>query len=197
MPIHFDANDKARRSAPMTTPAPDAPDTAAMETTRWRIDPTRSTIAFDVKMLWRTLTVKGRFDRYEGTLDLSADPAIALTIDAASLDTKNAKRDEHLRSPDFFGVEIHPYVRYVSEAATLDGERLVARGTLHARGATLPLGIEATLRRAGDELELEAVTAVDYRRIGMTWGTLWTKLGVLRTPGRLVVNGRLIRDLGA
>jgi polyisoprenoid-binding protein YceI len=180
----------------MTTPSTAATDTFNIETTRWRIDPARSSIEFHVKMLWGAMTVTGRFGQYEGTLDLSADPAIELTIDAASLDTGNAKRDAHLRSPDFFGVEEHPDLRYVSEAATLEGDRLVARGRLHARGGTLPLSIEATPRPAGDELEIEAVTVVDYRQIGMTWGGTWTRLGLLRTPGRLVVKGRLVRDRG-
>jgi polyisoprenoid-binding protein YceI len=178
----------------MTTPATDATD---LQTTRWRIDPARSSVELHVKMLWGLMTVKGRFAQYEGTLDLSADPAIELTVDAASLDTGNAKRDAHLRSPDFFGVEEHPYVRYVSEAATLEDDRLVARGRLRARGVTLPLGVEATLRAAGDGLEIESVTAVDYRRIGMAWGQAWSKLGLLRTPGKLVIKGHLVPDLDA
>jgi polyisoprenoid-binding protein YceI len=178
----------------MTTPATE---TRIIETTRWRIDPTRSSIEFHVKMLWRMMTVKGRFSRFQGTLDLSGDPAIELTIEAASLDTKNEKRDEHLRSPDFFNVEMHPYIRYVSETATLEDGRLVARGRLHARGVTRPLSVEATLRDAGEELELEAVTVVDYHEIDMTWGKMWHKLGLLSTPGKLVVKGRLVRDRGA
>jgi polyisoprenoid-binding protein YceI len=64
--------------------------------TRWRIDPARSSIEFRTPTLWGLATVKGRFDRYEGTLDLDQDPAIALTIDAGSLDTKNKLRDKHL-----------------------------------------------------------------------------------------------------
>lgn len=175
----------------MTTPPTAATDTSNIATTRWRIDAARSSIELRVKLLWGAMTVKGRFAQYEGTLDLSADPAIELTIDAASLDTGNPKRDAHLRSPDFFGVEEHPYLRYVSETATLDGDRLVARGRLHARGVTLPLRIEITPRPAGDGLEFESVTAVDYHQIGMTWGRGWTRLGLLRTPGKVVVKGRL------
>jgi polyisoprenoid-binding protein YceI len=173
----------------MTTPATNP---INIETTRWRIDPARSSVELHVELLWGAMAVRGRFAQYEATLDLSADPAIELTIDAASLDTGNAKRDAHLRSPDFFGVEEHPYLRYGSGAVALEGERLVARGRLHARGVTLPLSVEATLRPAGDELAIASVTAVDYRRIGMTWGTAWSRLGLLRTPGKLVVEGRLI-----
>jgi YceI-like domain len=135
-------------------------------------------------------TVKGRFSRYQGTLQLSGKPAIVLTIDAESLDTKNRKRDQHLRSPDFFDVEQHPYVRFVSESAALEGERLTVRGRLHARGASMPLDIDATLRRAGDELEIEAVTVADHHQLGMTWNLL----AVLRTPSKLIVKGRLVRD---
>jgi polyisoprenoid-binding protein YceI len=169
---------------------------ASVATTRWRIDPSRSRVAFRVKMLWGLTTVTGRFSRYEGTLDLSADPALVLAIEAASLDTGNAKRDAHLRGPDFFDAEAHPSVRYVSETARLEGERLVGRGRVHAREAILPLGVSATVRRVGDELELEAVTEVDYRELGMTWGPTWTKLGVIRPPGMLTVVGRLVRDGG-
>jgi polyisoprenoid-binding protein YceI len=174
----------------MSTHAPDSVGAPSVETTIWRIDPDRSSVEFHAKSLWGIMTVKGRFSRYQGTLHLSREPAIELTIEADSLDTKNKRRDAHLRSPDFFDVEHHPYVRFVSERAALEGERLEVRGLLHARGAGMPLDIDATLHRAGDELELEAVTITDHRRLGLTWD--W--LGTLRGPTKLVVRGRLVRD---
>ena len=158
--------------------------------TRWRIDPAHSRVAFAVKHFWGVATVKGGFSRYHGTLDLGADPAIELAVEADSLDTENEKRDKHLRSPDFFDAEAHPYVRFVSESAVLDGERVVVQGRLHARGASLPLSLEATLRRSGDELELEAVTQVDRRELGMTWNML----GTVGATSTLTVTGRLVRD---
>ena len=121
---------------------------------------------------------------------MSGEPAIELTIEADSLDTKNNRRDKHLRSPDFFDVERHPCVRFVSESAALDGERLTVRGILHARGASMPLDIDATLRRAGEELEVEATTFADHHELGLTWNLL----GMLRTPSKLIVKGRLVRD---
>jgi polyisoprenoid-binding protein YceI len=132
----------------------------------------------------------GRFSRYRGTLDLSGQPAIELTIETESLDTKHKKRDAHLRSPDFFGAEKHPHVRFVSESATLDGDRLNVRGRLHARGSSLPLELDVMLRRVGDELEIEAATHADHQHLGMTWN----KLGMLRTPSRLTLKGRLVQD---
>jgi polyisoprenoid-binding protein YceI len=176
----------------MTTHAADSVGLPSIEKTTWRIDPDRSSVEFNVAGLWGIVTVKGRFSRYQGTLRLSGEPAVELTIEADSLDTKNEKRDKHLRSPDFFRVEQDPYVRFVSESAALVGDRLEVRGLLHARGAGIPLDIDATLRQAGDDLEIEAVTVADHRQLGMTWNPM----GVVRTPSKLIVKGRLVREDG-
>jgi polyisoprenoid-binding protein YceI len=175
----------------MSTHRADLVDMTDITTTRWRIDPARSSVEFHVKAFWGLATVKGGFSRYHGTLDLSGQPAIDLTIEGDSLDTNNKKRDEHLRSPDFFGVERHPHVRFVSEAAALSDGRLVVRGQLAARGASMPLSVEATLRRVGDELEVEAVTVAGHDQLGMTWN----KMGLLGTASTLIVKGRLVRDV--
>jgi polyisoprenoid-binding protein YceI len=164
--------------------------TPSLEQTTWRIDPDRSSVEFAVRALWGLATVRGRFTRYRGTLDLSATPAIELAVDGDSLDTTNRRRDRHLRSADFFDVARHPCVRFVSESVTLEGERLKVRGHLHARGARIRLDVEATLRRAGDELEVDAVTVADHRQLGMTWNPM----GMIHTPTKLIVKGRLVRD---
>ena len=113
----------------MSTHATDPIGVPGIEQTVWRIDPDRSSVEFNAKV-WGIATVKGGFTRYRGTLDLSGDPAVELIVEADSLDTKNARRDKHLSSPDFFGVEQHPYIRFVSESAALVGERLEVRGVL-------------------------------------------------------------------
>ena len=174
----------------MSTHTVDSIGTPTLGTTRWRIDPARSGVEFHVKGFWGMATVKGRFSRYHGTLDLSTQPAIELTVEAGSLDTGNEKRDAHLRSHDFFDAEQHPYVRFVSDSATLDGQRLHVRGRLHARGSCIPLELHATLRRIGEDLEIEAATKADHRQLGMTWN----RLSMVRTPSKLMVTGRLVRD---
>ena len=155
----------------------------------WRLDPTRSSVAFYVRNFYGLMTVKGEFADYEGTLDLGATPAVELTIQATSLDTKLAKRDEHLRSEDFFDVERHPQVRFVSDSASLDGEALRVRGQLHAGGKSIALELDAAVREVDGELELEAVTEADHRELGMTW----SPLGILRAPSKLIVRGHLVR----
>jgi polyisoprenoid-binding protein YceI len=155
----------------------------------WRLDPGRSSVAFHVRHFYGVMTVKGEFADYDGTLELGATPAVELTIQAGSLDTKLAKRDEHLRSEDFFDVERHPQVRFVSQTASLDGETLHVRGQLHAAGRQIPLEFDASVREVDGELEIEAVTEADHRELGMTW----SPLGILRAPSKLIVRGRLVR----
>jgi polyisoprenoid-binding protein YceI len=169
------------------TPKPAGP--PAIKKTRWRIDPARSSVEFHSPTFWGLMTVKGRFERYDGTLDMKSNPAIELTIEAASLNTNNKLRDKHLRSDDFFDIKNHPQVRFVSDNATLDGERLKVRGRLHAAGQSMPLALDATLRRVGDELEVDAKTDADQRKLGMSHGAL----GMIRTPSELTVRGRVIQ----
>jgi polyisoprenoid-binding protein YceI len=161
-----------------------------IDESRWRIDPARSSVEFRVRNLYGLQTVKGRFERYRGTLDLSAQPSIELTIDAASLSTNNAKRDKHLRSADFFDVDNHPQVSFVSKRAMVEGDRLYVFGDLEAAGRSIRLELDGTIRPVGDELELDVTTFADHRELGMTWN----RLGTMRTPSNLVVRARLVRD---
>jgi polyisoprenoid-binding protein YceI len=165
-------------------------DTQSIAQGRWRIDPARSSIEFRTPTLWGLATVKGQFERYDGTLDLERSPAIELTIDTGSINTKNRLRDRHLHSADFFDADNHPEVRFVSDSATLEGHSLKVRGRLYAAGRSLPLDLDASPRRVGDELELDARTYADHRKLGMSHGML----GMIPTPSELIVHGRLVRD---
>jgi polyisoprenoid-binding protein YceI len=174
----------------MSTTTPPRTGVNSIGNTRWRIDPTRSRIEFRTPTFWGLITVKGRFERYDGTLDLRHEPAVELTIDASSLDTNNHKRDKHLRSADFFDVENHPQIRFVSDSAALDGERLTVSGRLYAAGKSTPLDVDARLRRVDGELEVDATAYADYLELGMSHGIL----GMIRTPSELTVHGRLVRN---
>jgi polyisoprenoid-binding protein YceI len=114
---------------------------------------------------------------------------VKLAIDANSLDTGHAKRDAHLRASDFFDVEDHPRVSFVSESAALQGATLMVHGQLHAAGKQMPVDVDATVSWVEGEPEIEAVTHVDHRALNMTW----SPLGLLRAPSKLIVRGTLIR----
>jgi polyisoprenoid-binding protein YceI len=173
-----------------TNTIPAASAARGLGTGRWRLDPARSSVEFHVRPFYGLMTVKGRFDRYRGALDLSASPAIELTIEADSLNTNVTKRDEHLRSDDFFDVANYPHVRFVSDSATDHGDTLKVSGRLHAAGKHIPLEVNAKLRDVGidGELEIEATALADQRRLGMGG-----PMGILRAPSTLIVHGRLVR----
>jgi polyisoprenoid-binding protein YceI len=155
----------------------------------WRLDPERSSVEFHVRHFWGLITVNGHFDRYDGTLHLNGRSALELVIDADSLDTGIQKRDQHLRSADFFDVANHPQVRFESDDAELTGDTLKLRGRLHAAGRTIALDVDAALREIDGELEVEANALADHRTLGMTW----SPLGMLRAPSKVTVRGRLVR----
>lgn len=171
------------QTSPQTAPPP------ALADGTWRIDPARSRIEFRAGTLWGLARVRGQFERYRGTLDLQRSPAIELTIEAGSLTTGNTLRDRHLRSGDFFDVEHHPQVRFVSDSAKLEGGRLKVRGRLEAAGSSLPLELEASLRSVGGELEIDVRTEAEHRRLGMSHGML----GMIPAGSELHVHGRLVR----
>jgi polyisoprenoid-binding protein YceI len=188
---HKRSGEQPKESNPMTTTSVSSPTTSSeLAAGTWRLDPSRSSVEFHVRHFYGLMTVKGRFHHYEGSLNLRSEPAVQLRIDADSLDTKNAKRDAHLRSPDFFDSEHHPHVRFVSDDVVVDGDTLTVRGRLYAAGKDIPLELDATVNTVDGELQIEAATDADHRELGMTW----SPLGILRAPSKLVVSGRLIRE---
>lgn len=96
----------------------------------WKVDPAHSDMAFSVRQLLTT-TVSGRFTRYDITIVTGEDPlgsSVNATIELASLDTGNEKRDEHIRSDTFFDVAKHPTASYRSTGIRRAGECWVIDG---------------------------------------------------------------------
>ena len=156
--------------------------------THWIVQVENASVDFAVKTYWGLGTVRGTFHRFDGSFELGDDgPQIELTIEADSLDTGNKKRDEHLRSSDFFHVEQHPHVRFTSTRVHDGGNGVLhVEGQLEAGGQVVPLEFDASVQPADDGLDLEATTAVDQRRLGMSTGLL----GMIRPPATLHVKAR-------
>jgi polyisoprenoid-binding protein YceI len=157
----------------------------------WEVDPRRSSVEFRTGNLWGLQTVNGRFDNCRGKLDLSATSAIDRTIEAGTVQTGNRKRDKHLCSSDFFDVENHPEVRFVSDSVQAQGETLRVRGRLSARGRSIPVELDAHVRRVDGGLELTAATTVPHRELGMTRSPLRT----IRSHTELAVNAHVIPNV--
>ena len=141
---------------------------------RWQIDPARSRVEFRTPTLWGLTTLKGHFERYEGSLDLERSPAIELVIDAASLSTKNSFRDRHLRSADFFHADEHPQaILTVTSARPAGPADLQCQGTLEAAGHVRPVTFTAHIQQATPQAAvLTAELEVDRSQFGMTWNPL-------------------------
>ena len=154
----------------------------------WQLDPQRSSVEFRVGLFWGLATVKGHFDDYHGQLNPSANPAIDLTIDAASLQTGNRRRDRHLRSADFFDTEDHPRVQFVSDSFELQGETLKVQGRLSARGRSIPIELDGQVRHVDGELEIEAATTAAQRELGMRLSLL----GMISPRSELLVKAHLV-----
>ncbi len=104
----------------------------------WAVDKNHSSVLFVVRHLGLS-NVRGRFDRFEATLDVGetlAEVKISADVDLSSVDTNNADRDAHLRGTDFFGTEEHPVMTFRSTAVTGAGENYGLAGDLTIAGVT-------------------------------------------------------------
>ncbi|GAA4322554.1 YceI family protein [Streptomyces venetus] len=163
--------------------------TVAVETGLWQLDTTTSTVGIRHRTMWGLVTVKGGFGAVSGTGEVRPDGSAVgtLTLDVATLDTGNAKRDTHLKSADFFDAGNHPEITFAADSAELrDGDQVHVVGRLTVRGVSRPLSLTARLRD-GDTagLTLEAEFSVDREQFGMGWN----QLGMIR--GRTTVTATL------
>lgn len=116
----------------------------------YKPDPVHSTIGFSVRHML-VIDVKGEFTKFDVAMtfdkkELSA-VSIDTRIDVASIDTRNAKRDGHLKSPDFLDVANHPALTFKSSRVEKTGDdTYAAHGTLTIRGVAKPVRLPFTLR---------------------------------------------------
>jgi polyisoprenoid-binding protein YceI len=123
--------------------------TTIVPTGTWTVDPAHSTVGFSVKHLG-IATVRGKFEEFEGTLEVGDDLSSARafgTVQGASINTNDSGRDEHLRSADFFGVEANPELRFESTAIRpLDEDTFEVDGELSMNGVTKPVTLTAVVQ---------------------------------------------------
>ena len=120
----------------------------------WDIDPVHSEVSFVVRHMVVS-KVRGRFDRFEGTLVLPEEPldaSVEAVIEAASVNTGNDQRDDHIRSADFFDVEHHPQMTFRSTGVRPRGDHFVLDGDLSIRGTTKPVELELEVNGFGPDM---------------------------------------------
>ena len=156
-----------------------APVAALAQTSAWTMDPTHAHATFTIRHMAIT-NVRGEFQKVAGTLKLDekdvTKSSVEATIDAASIDTRVADRDNHLRSPDFFDVAKDPEIAFRSRKVTPAGkDRYDVLGTLTMHGVakeiTLPVAFLGLTKdpwgndRAGFEISM----TLNRKDFGIVW----------------------------
>jgi polyisoprenoid-binding protein YceI len=145
----------------------------------WTLDPRRTTIQFQTKAMW-VLNVNGTLRATEGSgaVDGNGQVTGRLVVDANSIDTKNKRRDAHLRGADFFEVQKHPTMVFDVTGARLGAQgQSTVKGTLSIRGVTWHVEFQAALRTEGDgAVTLDAQTEIDRSKWGMGWAMMGASL---------------------
>ena len=164
--------------------------TAPQTTTTWNLDPVHSVAEFKVKHRMIS-NVKGQFTGVTGVLELdeedSANSRVEATIDASSVNTRDAQRDAHLKSSDFFDVEQFPTLSFRSTKVKRTGEdELAVTGDLTIHGITreVEFRVEGPTEPGKDpwgntRTGLSAITKINRKDFGLTWNAALETGGIL------------------
>jgi polyisoprenoid-binding protein YceI len=164
-------------------------------TEKWTLDPAGHEVTVKNKTFWGLVTVRGVFKTVHGEGVLAEDGTGegTVTVESASLDTRLAKRDTHLRSADFFDVERYPTFQFAVERigpVTPASSEVEVRGTLTVRDTAKPLTFIAHADRRGDSVTLTATIPYVRADFGMTWN----QLGMMAGKGEIGVKLRFTRQ---
>jgi polyisoprenoid-binding protein YceI len=159
-------------------------------TTTWSIDPVHSIAEFKVKHMMIS-NVKGHFSKIAGSLTIDeaghANSRVEASIDAASIETRDAQRDGHLKSEDFFHVEKFPTLTFRSTSISRVGdEELSVEGDLTIRGVTrnVVFAVEGPTSPAKDpwgntRIGISATTKINRQDFGLVWNAALEAGGIL------------------
>lgn len=159
-----------------------------MTTRTWTIDASHTGIHFVARHMVFT-KVHGAFKAFRGTIELDEGDLtrakIDVTVDAASIDTGEPKRDAHLKSADFFDVETFPALTFKSRSIAKRGGGYAVTGDLTIHGVTREVVLDATLEGRGkdpwgnDKIAFAAKTSVNREDFGLKWNQVLEAGGVL------------------
>jgi polyisoprenoid-binding protein YceI len=167
----------ARPSAAQMAQAPAKTSARPAAVSTWKIDAAHSELTFRIRHL--VSRVRGTFDQWGGAI--TADPrnlsggAVQVSINTASIDTDNTRRDEHLRSGDFFDAANHPAITFQSRNVRVQGKKIRVAGDLTIRGVSKPVVLQGeylgTTRDASGKQRLgfEAETTINRHDFGVSW----------------------------
>jgi polyisoprenoid-binding protein YceI len=143
----------------------------------WAIDAIHSHVGFVIKHMMVS-KVRGHFAAFSGEITTAPDlrdSSVSVTIDATSIDTANLTRDDHIRSADFFEVENHPAITFVSTAVRGEGGEFFVDGNRTIRGTARPVTLALDAPefgpnpQGGTKAGFSAVTEVNRTDFGVSY----------------------------
>ena len=159
----------------------------------WNLDPNRSAITFKIKNMWGLLNVKGRFTEFGGDGQLTGKGAVfgRLDIRTASLSTGIGRRDNHLRSADFFDVERFGEITVVVTAVeATNGNAADLRANFTIKGITAPLPLPVTITELDDgSIRISGETKVDRAQFDLGWN----KFGMMGSTATAAADAVFVR----
>jgi polyisoprenoid-binding protein YceI len=159
----------------MTAPGVQAVLTDGVLAGDWVLDPHTSSIRLKSRSMWGLVRVNGVFREVSGNGTVSTDGEVSGTVTAAaaSIDTKNPRRDTHLRSADFFDSDSNPDITFTADGIRPSGQGVAVTGALTVRGRTRPLSFEAAASVQDDgEVWLDAEVRINRADFGLTWNQM-------------------------
>jgi polyisoprenoid-binding protein YceI len=183
------------------------PGLALAQTSTWTIDPSHTHSSFTVRHLVIS-NVRGEFGKTTGTIKLDEkDPtksSVEATIDASTINTREEKRDAHLKSPDFFDVAKHPTITFKSTKVEKKGEgKLAVTGDLTIRGVTKAVVLDVV----GPTPEIKdpmgsarrgfaASTEIDRKDFGLTWSKTVEAGPVVGDKVKIEIEAEVVKEAG-
>ncbi|MEX2511434.1 MAG: YceI family protein [Cyclobacteriaceae bacterium] len=171
---------------------------------KWGIDPTHSEVAFKVKHLVIS-TVTGYFKKFEGQVQSEEEDfsgaEVSFSADISSIDTNQADRDAHLKSPDFFNAEKFPQMKFTNGKLEKSGDAYNLEGDLTIKATTKPVSFSVDFggvvvdgygqTKAGFEIDGK----ISRKGFGLTWSAV-TEAGsvVVGDEVRILANIQLVKQ---
>jgi polyisoprenoid-binding protein YceI len=158
----------------------------------WTLDAARSEVRLKTRHTWGLAPLTGHFRQVSasGTVTAAGDVAGVLTVAAASIDTKNSRRDAHLRSADFFNVASHPDFTFTVDGVTTADDGARVAGSITIAGQARPLSFDARISAADGEVWLDAEVPYNRADFGMTWNMM----GIAAMKGAIIVHAVFTRQ---
>jgi len=175
--------------------------TSARALDTYKVDPAHSSIGFSIDHMVID-TVQGRFRQFEGSITVDPDNGNALkqaaaTIQTKSVDTDVEKRDNHLRSPDFFDAEKYPTITF--ESTGVDAQALTGKFTMHGvtKEISLPYTIKGPIKdpMGNVHLALQAKTKLNRKDYGISWNKTMDAGGLMvGEEVNIEINGSFVKQ---